>query len=108
MDSEIEDYEYVAEIEVKEQVHALASSRHPNKVFDTLLFNGNQEKFRLDSISLENIITDETVLMLCGQSGLTELEEAPVTLVMYNQAEEGQTLWQEAIESRQPEEQQEM
>ena len=34
-----EEYEYVAEIEVKEQVHALASSGHPNKVFATLLVN---------------------------------------------------------------------
>ena len=29
--SEDEEYEYVAEFEVKEQVNALASSRHPNK-----------------------------------------------------------------------------
>ena len=45
--SEDEEYEYVAEIEVKEQVNALASSPHPNKVFATLLVNGNHEKFQL-------------------------------------------------------------
>ena len=35
-ESEDEEYKYVAEIEVKEQVHPLASSGHPNKVFATL------------------------------------------------------------------------
>ena len=43
--SEDEEYEYVAEIEVKEQLNTLASSRCPSKVFATLLVNGNQEKF---------------------------------------------------------------
>ena len=38
--SEDEEYEYVAEIEVKEMVNTLASSRSPNKVFATLLVNG--------------------------------------------------------------------
>jgi len=85
--SEDKECEYVAEIEVKEQVNALASSRHPNKVFATLLVNGNQEKFQLDSGSTVNIMTDETVLKLFGQNGLSELEETPVTLVMYNQSE---------------------
>ena len=82
---EDEEYEYVAEIEVKEQVHGLASSCHPKKVFATLLVNGNQEKFQLDSGSTVNIMTDETVLKLCGQDSLSELEKTPVTLVMYNQ-----------------------
>ena len=77
----------MAEIEMKEQVHALVSSCHPNKVFATLLVNENQEKFQLDSGSKINIMTDKTVLKLCGQDGLSELEETPVTLVMYNQSE---------------------
>ena len=72
---------------MKEQVNALASSRHPNKVFATLLVNGNQEKFQLDSGSTVNLMSDETVLKLCGHDGLCELEETPVTLVMYNQSE---------------------
>ena len=40
----------------------------------TLLVNGNQEKFQLDSGSTVNIMTDETVLKLCGQDGLSKLE----------------------------------
>ena len=34
-----------------------------------------------------NIMSDETVLKLCGQDGLSEFKETPVTLVMYNQSE---------------------
>ena len=86
--SEDQEYEYVAEIEAKEQVNALASSRHLNNVFAIVLVNRTQEKFQLDSESTVNIITDETVIKLCGQDGLRELEETPVTLVMYNQSED--------------------
>ena len=86
-ESEDEEYEYVAEIEVKEQVHALASTGHPNKVFATLSVNGKEEKFQLDSGSTVNIMNDETVTRLCGQNSLNELEDTSVTLVMYNHAE---------------------
>ena len=84
--SEDKEYEYVAEIEVKEQVHALASRCHPDTVFATLLVNGKQEKFQLDSGSTVNIMTDETVLKVCVQDSLSELEETPVISVMYNQS----------------------
>ena len=84
--SEDEEYEYLAEIEVKEQVNG-ASSRHPNKAFATLLVNGNQEKFQLNTGSTVNIMTDATVLTLCDHNGWSELEETPVILVMYNQSE---------------------
>ena len=43
--SEDEEYEYAAEIEVKEQVNALASSPHPYKVFATLLVNETRKSF---------------------------------------------------------------
>ena len=32
-------------------------------------------------------MSDETVLKLCGQDDLSEMEETPVTLVMYNESE---------------------
>ena len=32
-------------------------------------------------------MTDDTMLKLCGQDSLSELEETPVTMVMYNQSE---------------------
>ena len=86
--SEDEEYKYVAEIEVKEQVNALASRPYPNKVFATLLVNGNQETFQLDSGSTVNIMTDETVLKLCGQDPGDPGNVQPVR---------GQTLGQEAI-----------
>ena len=68
--SEDQEYEYVAEIEAKEKVNALVSSRHPNKVFATVLVNGTQELFQLDSGSTVNNMTDETVIKFCGQNGL--------------------------------------
>ena len=77
----------MAHIEVKEQVNAFASSPHPKKEFATLLVNENQEMFQLDSGSTVNIMADDIVLKLCGQDGLSELEETPLTLVMYNQSE---------------------
>ena len=67
---------------IEKRSNALAFSPHPNKVFATLLVNGNYEKFQLDSGSTVNIMIDETALKLCGQDGLSELEETPVTLVM--------------------------
>lgn len=33
-------------------------------------------------------MTDDIVLKLCGQDSLSELEETPVTLVMYNQSDD--------------------
>ena len=47
--SEDQEYEYVAE---------------------TVLVNGKQEKFQLDSGSTVNNMTDETVIKFCGQNGL--------------------------------------
>lgn len=47
-------------VEVKEQVSALASS------FATLIVNGKQETFQLDSGSKVNIMTDKAVMKLCG------------------------------------------
>ena len=58
-----------------------------------------QEKFELDSGSTVNIMTNETVIKFCGQDGLSELEETPVTLVMYNQSEDKKP-GQEGIQSR--------
>ena len=91
--SEDEEYEYVAETTVKEQVNALASRCHTNNVFATLLVNGKQEKFQLDSAPSVNIMSDETVIKLCGQDWLSDLEETPVTLVMYNQSEVKPLAW---------------
>ena len=61
------DDEYVAEIDVKEQVNAAATL---NKVFATLLVNGEEEKFQLDSGSTVNVMSDKTVCRLCGKTVL--------------------------------------
>ena len=60
MDFESDDDKYAAEIDVKEQVNALASSNHASKIFATLLVNGGEKKFQLDSGSTVNLMSDKT------------------------------------------------
>lgn len=87
MDFDSDDDEYVAEIDVKEQVNALAPRNHASKIFATLLVNGGEEKFQLDSGSTVNLMSDKTVERLCGTGCLKDLDKTSVTLVMYNQSE---------------------
>lgn len=61
----------MAELQVKEQVPAVVSSGHPNKVFASLLANGKEGKFQLDSGSTVNVMTDETMTRLFGQNNLS-------------------------------------
>ena len=53
--------EYVAVIAVEEQLNSVASAGNLNQVFATLLVNGKEEKFQLDSGSTVNIMADKTV-----------------------------------------------
>ena len=75
MEGESDDEEYVAVIEVEEQLNAVASTSSRNQVFATLLVNRQEEKFQLDSGSTVNIMADKTVENLFGESGLDDLEE---------------------------------
>ena len=87
MGSETEDEEYVAEIEVAEQVNAVDPNTHSKKVFATLLINGKEARDVLthgDSGSTVNIVADDAVKKLCGEDSLNNLEKTSVTLVMYN------------------------
>ena len=87
MECESEDEEYVAVIEVEEQLNAVAATGGRNQAFATLLVNGQEERFQLDSGSTVNIMADKTVTSLFGENGLDDLEKTAVTLVMYNQSE---------------------
>ena len=53
--------EYVVVIAVEEQLNSVASAGNLNQVFATLLVNGKEEKFQLDSGSTVNIMADKTV-----------------------------------------------
>ena len=61
MEWESEGEEYVAVIAAEEQLHSVASAGNLNQVFATLLVNGKEEKFQLDSGSTVNIMADKTV-----------------------------------------------
>ena len=76
MECESEYEEYVAVVAVEEQLNAVASASNSYQVFVTLLVNGKEEKFQLDSGSTVNIMADKTVKTLYGDNGL-----------MYNQSE---------------------
>ena len=53
--------EYVVVIAVEEQLNSVASAGNLNQVFATLLVNGKEEKFQLDSGSTVNLMADITV-----------------------------------------------
>ena len=53
--------EYVVVIAVEEQLNSVASAGNLNQVFATLLVNGKEEKFQLDSGSTVNLMADKTV-----------------------------------------------
>ena len=99
--SEDQEYKYVAEIEAKEQVNALASSGHPNNVFATVLVSGTREKFQLDSGWTVNIMTggwDSDKALWPKQ--LAWIGRNPCDV----QPVRGQTPGQEGIQSRKPQE----
>ena len=48
-------------IAAEEQLHSVASAGNLNQVFATLLVNGKEEKFQLDSGSTVNLMADITV-----------------------------------------------
>ena len=80
---EPEDEEYVAVIKVEKQLNTVASAGNRNQVFTTLLVNGKEEKFQLDSGSTVSIMADKTVkaLYMYGENGLDDLVKTSVTLV---------------------------
>ena len=79
MEFESEDEEYVAVNEVEEQLNAVATTGYRSQVFATLLVNGKQEQFQLDSGSTVNIKADKMVPKLGGENSIADLEKTSVT-----------------------------
>ena len=65
----------------------LVSLRWQPQPTPTLLVNGKEEKFQLDSGSTVNIMADKTVKKLNGENALDDLDKPSVTLVMYKKSE---------------------
>jgi len=80
--------EYVASVDVKERVCAVDGQYRKNKLFATMVLNGQQVQFQLDSGATVNILPEETFKQLYGEDGVSLLDDAEVTLIRYNKTEE--------------------
>ena len=80
--------EYVACVGVQEQVCALENPDHKDKLFAVMLLNGDRVPFQLDTGATVNILPEESLKEVYGEGSLSLLDNADVTLVMYNKTEE--------------------
>ena len=80
--------EYVACVDVKEQVCAVDNQYRKDKLLATMVLNDHQVQFQLDSGATVNILPEETFKQLYGEDSVPLLDNAEVTLIMYNKTEE--------------------
>ena len=80
--------EHVACVDVKEQVCAVEKADHKGKLLAVILLNGHRVKFQLDTVATMNILPEESFKAVYGEDSLSLLDNAEVTLVMYNKTEE--------------------
>ena len=80
--------EYVASVDVKERVCAVEDRYRKDKLFATMELNDQQVQFQLDSGATVNILPVETFKQLYGEDSVPLLDNAEVTLIMYNKTEE--------------------
>ena len=80
--------EYVACVDVKEQVCAVENPDRKDKLPAVMLLNGHRVPFQLDTGAMVNILPEESFKEVYGEASLSLLDNADVTLVMYNKTEE--------------------
>ena len=80
--------EYVASVDVKERVCSVEDRYRKDKLFATMELNDQQVQFQLDSGATVNILPEETFKQLYGEDSVPLLDNAEVTLIMYNKTEE--------------------
>ena len=80
--------EYVACVDVKEQVCAVENPDRKDKLLVVMLLNGHRVPFRLDTGARVNILPEESFKEVYGEGSLSLLDNADITLVMYNKTEE--------------------
>ena len=80
--------EYVACVDVKEQVCAVENPNRKDKLLAVMLLNGHRIPFQLDTGATVNILPEESFKEVYGEGSLSLLDNADVTLVMYNRTEE--------------------
>ena len=80
--------EYVARADVKEQLCAVEKPDHKSKLLAVILLNGHWVPFQLDTGATANILPEESFKEVYGEDSLSLLDNAEVTLVIYNKTEE--------------------
>ena len=80
--------EYVASVDVKERVCAVEDRYRKDKLFAAMELNDQQVQFQLGNGVTVNIIPEETFKQLYGDDSVPVLDNAEVTLIMYNKTEE--------------------
>ena len=85
-DSDFE--EYVACVDVKEHICAVENPNRKDKLLAVMLLNGHRVPFQLDTGATVNILPEASFEEVYGEDSLSLLDNADVTLVMYNRAEE--------------------
>lgn len=80
--------EYVASVYVKERVWAVENQRQKDRLFATMLLNGQQVQFELGSGATVNILPEETFKQLYGEDREPLQDYAEVILIMYNKTGE--------------------
>ena len=80
--------EYVACVDVKEQVCAVENPSPKDKLLAVMLLNGHRVPLQLDTGATVNIVPEESFKEVYGEGSLSLLDNADVTLVMYNRIEE--------------------
>ena len=80
--------EYVACVDVKEHVCAVENPNRKDKLLAVMLLNGHRVPFQLDTGATVNILPEASLEEVYGEDSLSLLDNADVTLVMYNRTEE--------------------
>ena len=80
--------EYVACVDMKEQVCAVENPDRKDKLLVVMLLNGHRVPFQLDTGATVNILPEESFKEVYGEGSLSLLDNADITLVMYNKTEE--------------------
>ena len=80
--------EYVACVDVKEQVCAVENPDRKDKLLAVMLLNRHRVPLQLDTGATVNILPKESFKEVYGKGSLSSLDTAEVTLVIYKKTEE--------------------
>ena len=80
--------EYVAFVDVREQFCAVEKPDHKDKLLAVMLLNGHWVPFQLDHGATVSLLPEESFKEVNGEDSRPLLDNAEVTLALYNKTEE--------------------